>query len=203
MFYSAQAAGFYSSEIHGPRLTTIIDPAWVRPTRDIVVQPGESTWIGGEPMTNTGDEPITLRNVPDMDAVPDMLEVDNPACLIPVDAVEITQERHAALLDGQSAGRIIASDTDRYPVLIDPPPPSDEELAVAERAWRDGQLAATDGVVSRHRDEVEGGATTTLTPEQYSALQQYRQALRNWPESGEFPLLDHRPPAPPCLAENL
>ncbi|MNE99140.1 hypothetical protein D3C80_1977680 [compost metagenome] len=74
-------------------------------------------------------------------------------------------------------------------------------MAAIERRWRDGQLAATDGVVARHRDELEAVATTTLTPAQYSVLQQYRQALRHWPESGEFPLLDHRPPAPLWLAE--
>jgi len=83
------------------------------------------------------------------------------------------------------------------------PPPTPEELAMVERVWRNGALAATDGVVIRHRDEMESGGPTTLTPEQYSELQQYRQALRNWPESGEFPLIDHRPLAPPWLAENL
>ncbi|MNP21197.1 hypothetical protein D3C76_1138070 [compost metagenome] len=116
-------------------------------------------------------------------------------------AVEITPERHAELLNGRSAGLMIVSGEDGYPLLVAPPPPAPEVLAAIERAWRDGQLAATDGVVSRHRDELEGGAATTLTPEQYGALQQYRQALRHCLESGEFPLLDHRPPAPLWLAE--
>lgn len=203
MFYSAQTSGFYDPEFHGSRLITITDPAWIRPIKIVVVQPGESVWIGGEPVTNTGDEPITVRNVPDMDAVPDTLEADNPACLIPADAVEITKEWHTELFNGQSAGLLIQSDDNGYPVLVDPPPPSPEYLAAIERAWRDGKLAATDGVVSRHRDELEADGATTLTPEQYSQLQQYRKALRNWPESGAFPLIDHRPPAPEWLAEQL
>jgi hypothetical protein len=122
---------------------------------------------------------------------------------MPDDVVEITAERHQELLAGESEGRIITWGGDGYPRLMDPPPPSPEVLAAIERQWRDGQLAATDGVVSRHRDELEAGGATTLTPAQYSALQQYRQALRNWPESGEFPLLDHRPLPPSWLAEQL
>lgn len=203
MFYSALTGGFYAAEIHGVRRFTITDPAWVRPTRDVVVQPGESVRVGDELLTNNGDEPITLKDVPDMDAEPDTLEVDNPDCLIPADAVEITAEFHAELLAGQSPTKVIACGDDGYPFLGDRPPPSPEDLAAIERAWRDGKLAATDGVVSRHRDEVETGGATTLTPEQYSQLQQYRQALRNWPESGAFPLIDHRPPAPEWLAEQL
>lgn len=41
---------------------------------------------------------------------------------IPTDAVEITQEQHAALMEGQAAGRQISSDESGYPILIDPPP---------------------------------------------------------------------------------
>lgn len=201
MYYAKSTRGFYTAEFHGAPLIVIQDPAWIRPKTDIVVQPGESVWIGEEPITNTGDEPITLHDVPDMSAIPDTMEVVNPDCLIPADAVGITLERRAELQAGEYAGQIISSDSDGYPVLIDPPPPSPEFLAEIERAWRDGQLAATDGVVSRHRDEVEEGTATTLTLEQYAALQTYRRSLRNWPESGEFPLADHRPIAPAWLAE--
>lgn len=203
MFASKSTRGFYSPELHGTHLITIQDPAWVRPKTDIVVLPGESTWVGDELMTNTGDEPMTLRDVPDMSAIPDMLEVANPACLIPANAVEITAEHHAELLAGESEGKVIAWGDDGYPVLVDPPLPSPEFFAGVERAWRDGQLAATDGIVSRHRDELEEGLETTLTPTQYTELQAYRRALRNWPETGEFPLIEHRPLAPLWLSEPL
>jgi hypothetical protein len=194
--------GFYDTEYFGCRLIVIQDPEWIRPMTDIVLQPGEAAWAGDDVLTNTGDEPKTF-SVPDMNAIPDTVEVANPACSIPADAVEITAEYHAELLAGQSGTKVIAWGDDGYPFLGDMPPPSPEELAAVERVWRDGKLAATDGVVSRHRDELEAGGATTLTPEQYSQLQQYRQALRKWPESGEFPLLDHRPPAPDWLADQL
>lgn len=203
MFTSKAGRGFYNTDIHGVRLITIQDPAWMRPKTDIVVQPGESVWVGDELTTNSGNEPITLRDVPDMSAIPDTLEVANPACLIPEDAVEITAAFHAELLAGQSAGQVIAWGDDGFPVLIDAPLPSPEVLAATERVWRDGQLAATDGVVSRHRDELEEGQETTLIPTRYAELQAYRRALRNWPEAGEFPLIEHRPPSPLWLAGQL
>lgn len=200
MLASKSAGGFFSPSIHGSRLTTTQDPAWVRPLTDVVVQPGESVWVGDEQLTNTGGEPMTLRDVPDMRVIPDTLEVTNPACLIPDDAVEITSEHHAALLAGQSEGKVIAWGDDGYPVLVDPLPLTSEAAAVIERVWRDIKLAETDGVVTRHRDEIEEGIAPTLTVEQYAELQVYRRALRSWPETGEFPLSEHRPPAPVWLS---
>ena len=122
---------------------------------------------------------------------------------MPEDVVEISAENHAELLAGQSAGKVIAWGDDGYPVLVDPPPLTPEEAAAIERAWRDAKLAATDGVVTRHRDELEEGIATTLTVEQYTELQAYRRILRNWPEAGEFQLIEQRPPAPLWLAGTL
>ncbi|WP_434987460.1 phage tail assembly chaperone [Pseudomonas protegens] len=79
--------------------------------------------------------------------------------------------------------------------------PDPELVAAAERQWRSAELYATDGVVARHRDQVEAGATTTLLGDQYKELQAYRQALRDWPQSADFPDVQHRPAAPPWIAE--
>lgn len=121
--------------------------------------------------------------------------------VIPDGVLEYSAEERDALLALVSNGRRIVTGADGYPLLIDPPPLNPEVLVTIERNWRDGCLLVTDGVVARHRDELEAEGATTLTPEQYRQLQQYRQALRNWPESGEFPLLEHRPPSPDWLAE--
>lgn len=120
---------------------------------------------------------------------------------IPDDAIEISQSDWASLLEqlGSSAKKIAAG-KDGYPILVDPPPLSDEHFEENERAWRDAQLRSTDAIVSRHRDEQESGIATTLAPLQYAELQVYRRALRNWPEAGEFPLSEHRPPAPDWLS---
>lgn len=122
---------------------------------------------------------------------------------IPSDCVEVSRESHSALMDGQSAGMIIAPDETGQPILIDRPPPSPEALAAAERVWRDRQLIFTDPLISRHRDEVEEGGPTTITPEQYAELQGYRRQLRDWPQGEQFPLVDHRPVSPPWMADLL
>lgn len=55
---------------------------------------------------------------------------------IPEDAVEITTEQHAALLEGQSQGQIISADDNGYPILIDPPPLTAEQIQEAVTAAR-------------------------------------------------------------------
>lgn len=42
---------------------------------------------------------------------------------IPADAVEITVAEHAALLEGQSRGKVIVADANGRPALQDPAPP--------------------------------------------------------------------------------
>ncbi|WP_240049837.1 phage tail assembly chaperone [Pseudomonas koreensis] len=123
--------------------------------------------------------------------------------VIPGDCVEVSDELRRAILDGQSAGMVVAADEFGGPILVERPAPSAEVLATVERAWRDAQLALTDPLVSRHRDEVEEGGSTSITPEQYAELQGYRRLLRDWPQGEQFPLIDHRPIAPPWLIEQI
>ncbi|WP_434673713.1 ATP-binding protein [Pseudomonas sp. R1-15] len=117
--------------------------------------------------------------------------------------IEISEEDHAALFEPRQVIKIIGRGVDGRPELQDPPQPTADELAVIERAWRDNQLSLTDGVVTRHRDELEDGSETTLTATQYTELQAYRRELRTWPESGEFPLREHRPIPPAWLGSHL
>jgi len=69
---------------------------------------------------------------------------------IPSDAVEITNEEHAALLAGQSAGKIITAGPDGVPYLADPAPvvlTQEQEIAKYEAAL-DAHL---DSVAQQHR----------------------------------------------------
>lgn len=102
-FHSVTTGGFYSEDIHGARRITVIDPAWVRPE------------IDGEP---------------DMSAVPDMIEVDNPASTIPSDAVELTDAEYADFLEGLSLHKVIVYDENNRPVLHDKPLPSLDDIRV-------------------------------------------------------------------------
>jgi hypothetical protein len=91
-----------------------------------------------------------------------------------------------------------------------PIPVADKAVAVggseplaSERTWRQSVLAATEWQVTRHRDEQELGRGTSLGAQQYLALLEYRQALRDWPGSDEFATAHSRPTAPQWLTESL
>lgn len=47
---------------------------------------------------------------------------------IPADAVEITVEEHQILLEGQSQGKLIQTDVNGRPTLVDPPPPTTDQI---------------------------------------------------------------------------
>lgn len=119
--------------------------------------------------------------------------------IMPEDVVEIPDSVYSELLRGQEKGKRIEPDRQGFPKLVEPPPLNGEQLAMAERVWRDAQLLSTDSIVSRHRDELEISDETTLTAGQYAELQNYRRQLRDWPEGAEFPLAEHRPVTPPWL----
>ena len=94
---------------------------------------------------------------------------------IPADAVEIAEAEHAALIEGQSHGKRIASDANGRPILQDPPPLTVEELAANARAERDALLTACDWT------------QVADAPVDQAAWCAYRQALRDVPEQAGFP----------------
>lgn len=121
---------------------------------------------------------------------------------IPDDAVEVPEEDCIAAMQ-RAPGATLALEHGRVVILPAPAEEPAEHSAALERFWRSQQLMRTDNLVARHRDELERAGKTTLSAERYSALQSYRQALRQWPQSGVFPLSEHRPPAPSWLADAI
>ena len=119
---------------------------------------------------------------------------------MPADVVPITEERFLEVIARPPVGKARGHDADGLPILVDPEPTADD-LAAAGRAWRDDEVSATEWLVNRHRDEQDMQLATTLTTEQFAELLTYRQALRDWPQSVDFPQLEHRPVAPPWIAE--
>lgn len=115
-------------------------------------------------------------------------------------AVELANEEYAALFAEPFIGRRIGVAENGRPVLVDLPPPTGEQLAVAERAWRDGELSRLFDLRDRHRDEVDMGIATTLTAEQFGKLLGYIQQLREWPQAAGFPAALARPVPPEWLA---
>lgn len=108
--------------------------------------------------------------------------------------LQMTQETDGQWVIG--SGRVISK-----VAFPDPPAPSAAQLISDERAWRDAELLAVTWLRDRHRDQVDIGAETTLTAEQFSELLVYMQALRDWPQSQAFPAFEQRPVAPPWVAQ--
>lgn len=75
----------------------------------------------------------------------------------------------------------------------------DSALMDIERSWRDAELVGCIWLRDRHRDQLELGVDTVLTAEQFTELLLYMQALRDWPQSGNFPASSKRPNGPVFL----
>ncbi|MBV4493928.1 phage tail assembly chaperone [Pseudomonas sp. SWRI12] len=122
---------------------------------------------------------------------------------LPEDAIRISDEEYRALFAAPFLNQRIESDGKGRPVLLEL---SVNELSVrmaSEKSWRDASLAATDRLIARDRDEMDDGGGTTLDQTQYTQLQAYRRALRDWPQDEHFPAAEYRPVAPSWLAGHL
>ncbi|PNO60463.1 phage tail assembly chaperone [Aeromonas caviae] len=113
---------------------------------------------------------------------------------IPDSAVALTDDEYSDLLKAPSESlelRVI----DGKVVKVKP--------QISESWYRDNrdiELSKTEWIVARHRDELEHLTETTLSTEQYTELQSYRQQLRDWPAQPGWPDID-MPPEPDWLAE--
>ena len=73
------------------------------------------------------------------------------------------------------------------------------QAAKDARNWRDQELAASQWLVDRDRDEQAAGTPMTLSSDQYHDLLDYRQNLRDWPSLAGFPKDASKPLAPAWL----
>ncbi|MHC8348709.1 tail fiber assembly protein [Pseudomonas sp. RT4P38] len=122
---------------------------------------------------------------------------------MPNDAVEITDQRYEEVIVNPAAGKVRSHDEKGLPILVDPLPLTVEELSAQERFWRDTEIERVKWLRERHRDQLEIGAQTTLTPEQFGELLVYVQSLRDWPQAPEFPAEESRPAAPEWIAAQV
>lgn len=120
--------------------------------------------------------------------------------VLPADAVAISEALYLSVIGNPPPGKVRAHDDRGLPYLVDAPVPV-PDLEVQEREWRDSELIAVMGMRDRHRDQLEIEVETTLTAEQFRELLVYIQALRDWPQSPDFPALEQRPAAPPWIAD--
>lgn len=115
----------------------------------------------------------------------------------------ITEAIRNALLAEEAMGKVLAPDAEGFPAAINPPALTIGQLAEKERAWRDQVMVTLIGLRDRHRDQVEIEIGTTLTDVQFKEFLVYMQALRDWPQSSDFPDNQFRPNSPLWLAEQI
>ncbi|GFM28146.1 tail fiber assembly protein [Novosphingobium sp. PY1] len=107
--------------------------------------------------------------------------------VVPADAVEITPERHAELLQAQAEGMVIKADEAGEPLAVIPAPPSEAEQWRALRKRRGFLLTASDWT------QMPDSPLTDALRSDWAA---YRQALRDLPETVTDPATAEWPVAP-------
>ena len=122
---------------------------------------------------------------------------------MPEDAIEISGQLREQLIVGELSGKLISADQSGWPVLQDPPPPSNDDVISAEREWRDAELQRISWLRDRHRDQLDMGLPLSLHAVSFSELLVYMQALRDWPQSSSFPDSQYRPVAPPWMPSDF
>lgn len=96
---------------------------------------------------------------------------------IPADAVEISSEQHATLLAAQSQGKRIVTDESGYPIAVDPPPPTAEQIIAQLTA--DVQQHMDAAAQSRGYDNIFTACTYAEEPA-VPRFQAEGQSFRAW-----------------------
>ncbi|MCU0211648.1 MULTISPECIES: phage tail assembly chaperone [Pseudomonas] len=121
-------------------------------------------------------------------------------CSIPYYVREVSVEVFERMSRVRQEGGRVVPDEEGLPIAAPALLPTSEQLAETERRWRDQVISTSEWIVTRHRDEVDMGQETQITPEQFSELLRYRQSLRDWPTAEGFPAAELRPTPPDWLA---
>ena len=106
------------------------------------------------------------------------------AGLMPSDVVEITPEKHDEIVRGLAVRKQLKPDAKGNPTLVDPPAPTDADIAAQIRADRDARMRAADWRYERYHRETRLGLPPT---DKLADLDAYMQALANVPEQPGFP----------------
>ncbi|VEF08451.1 putative phage-like protein [Pseudomonas fluorescens] len=116
---------------------------------------------------------------------------------LPSDAMEISEALwRSTLNETDGVWRLVDGE-----LLKQPQPVVEPNLHEQERDWRDKELVKLIWLRDRHRDQLELGIETILTPELFTELLVHMQSLRDWPQSPQFPDQAQRPVGPTWIAD--
>lgn len=110
LFFDPLSIGFFDESVHGTKTILVRDPEWIRPT----IQVPDPKWVKSEL-----EPEAPLINVPDKTLEYPMIEKLNPDSMIPIEAVEITQDQYVLLLQALEEGKVIAVDENGQPIAVD------------------------------------------------------------------------------------
>lgn len=109
----------------------------------------------------------------------------------PDDLVEISDVAYNALFAGQSDGKVITPGDDGHPVLTDPPPPTNEQLAAQANSRIKSLMAQATTAIAPLQDAEDLGIQTDEEAAMLKAWKTYRVLLSrvtpedekiNWPD---------------------
>jgi hypothetical protein len=122
-----------------------------------------------------GERLVLMRD--DHDDANSLEWVDNPDCVIPADAIEVSSEDHQTLMSEVSQGKRLLSDEHGRPIAVEPSQTLEEAVAALKRR-RDRDLAASDWTQ----------LPDALTAAKRKLWKEHRQALRDLPKLVEAEL---------------
>ncbi|UVS97553.1 tail fiber assembly protein [Burkholderia glumae] len=108
-----------------------------------------------------------------------------------VASIEITDEQWKMLLDGESQGKRMALDESGSPILVDPPPPTAEQIIVGNTTIRDALLERASVALTPLQAAILLGEATDDETRQARAWITYTRAVKGvdltqrepvWPE---------------------
>ena len=80
---------------------------------------------------------------------------------IPTDAVNVTDDKWRELMSGQAGGKLISSDVDGYPVLIDRPATTHEQYVAAAEQEKQNRIDAALQSIAVINLKLQAGRTLT------------------------------------------
>lgn len=189
-FYSPSAdngrGGWFDEARHGAKQVSVIDEEKQAALLARIRARDEAEYLAA---VEANEDPKLIINPADFqrrqaEAInnPVMKIIDNPACTIPEDAFEVSDADYDALMEAQSAGRMI---------MIDPA--NDRSLVAAERLITDDQIMTR---LRRRRNAALRNSDWTELPRvrlheaDIKRWEAYRDALRDLPAKAAAALKD-------------